>query len=336
VTGRRRAFAALLAAAAASACAPETQIVGRPFTAAALRDDALQTADGTLLPLRSWLPIGKPKAVILGLHGMNDYAKSFAAPAQAWQKLGIATYAYDQRGHGATPQRGVWAGTDRLAADFIAAVALLRQRHPGVPLYAVGESMGGAVILAAMARPDAPGLDGVILSAPAVWARETMPAYYTASLWLAAHAVPRMTLTGRNLDRVPTDNRAVLRDLARDPMVLKSARVDALWGIVDLMDAAYAAAPRVKAPVLLLYGERDRIIPRQPIEAVARRLPEGGKRVAVYEKGYHLLFRDLQGGVVQRDVAAWIADRAKPLPSGADGGPAARLLARDPRPHNGN
>lgn len=319
----------------AAACAPEIQIVGRPFTAPALRDDAFQTADGALLPLRAWLPAAKPKAVILALHGMNDHAKSFAAPAEAWRNAGIATYAYDQRGYGATAQPGVWAGTERLAADFIAAANLLRRRHHGVPLYAVGESMGGGVLLAAMARPDAPALDGIVLSAPAVWARATMPVYYTASLWTAAHTLPRLNLSGRNLDRVPTDNRAVLRDLARDPLVLKGARVDALWGVVDLMDAAYAAAPHVRAPVLLLYGEKDKIVPRQPIEAVARRLPVDRTRVAVYERGYHLLFRDLQGAVVQRDVAAWIADHAGPLPSRADAGPAAKLLARDPAA-NGN
>lgn len=331
----RLAFAAGLALALVSACTPEIQIVGKPFTTPALRDDAVQTADGALLPFRAWLPPGKPKAVVLALHGMNDYARSFAAPAEAWRQRGIATYAYDQRGYGATAQRGVWAGTDRLAADFIAAAALLRARYPGVPLYAVGESMGGGVILAAMARPDAPALDGVVLSAPAVWARETMPVYYTASLWAAAHTVPGMSLSGRSLDRAPTDNRAVLRDLSRDPFVLKSARVDALWGVVDLMDAAYAGAPRLRVPVLLLYGERDKIVPRQPIEAVARRLPAGQTRVAIYERGYHLLFRDLQGDVVQRDVAAWIANRGAPLPSRADAGAAAKLLARSPAA-NGN
>jgi len=336
----RRAARLLLAGAAlvlAGACAPEIQIVGQPFTAPALRDDAVQTADGALLPLRAWLPAGKPKAVILALHGMNDYAKGFAAPAETWKTLGIATYAYDQRGYGATAQPGVWAGTERLAADFVTAANLVRRRHPGVPVYAVGESMGGGVILAAMARPDAPALDGVVLSAPAVWSRATMPFYYTASLWAAAHTLPQMSLSGRNLDRVPTDNRAVLRDLARDPLVQKGARVDALWGVVDLMDAAYAAVPKMRAPVLLLYGDKDKIIPRPPIEAVARRLPRDRSRVAIYERGYHLLFRDLQGAVVQRDVAAWIADRTGPLPSRADAGPAVRLLARDPAANgNGN
>jgi acylglycerol lipase len=330
-----RRFASILLAAAALAaaagCAPEVHVVGRAFTAPALRADAIQTGDGTLLPLRSWLPAGRPKAVVLGLHGMNDHAKSYDAPARTWQRQGIATYAYDQRGFGGTAQRGVWAGEDRLAEDFVVAARLLRRRHPGLPLFAAGESMGGAVILTAMARADAPALDGVILAAPAVWARATMPAYYTASLWLAAHTLPRAYFTGRGFERVPTDNRAVLRDLARDPLVLKGARVDQLWGVVNLMDRAFDSAHRLRTPVLLLYGERDRIIPRPPIEAVARRLPERGRRIAVYERGWHLLFRDLQAATVHRDVAAWIADRTAPLPSGADAGPGARQLARDPR-----
>ena len=330
MTGLRRTLLAGGLLALAGACTPQVQFGGTILVAPELRPDFIQTADGTLLPLRAWLPRGKPKAVILGLHGMNDYGKSFAMPAERWRQEGIATYAYDQRGYGNTPQRGVWPGTDRLVADFVTAVALVRARHPGVPIYASGTSMGGGVVLAAMARPDAPKLDGIILEAPAVWSRATMPAYYTATLWLASHSLPQMHLSGRELQRVVTDNKEVLRDLSRDPMVLKGARVDAIYGVVDLMDAAFAAAPNVKVPVLLLYGEKDQIIPKEPIVAVARRLPPGLKRVAVYEKGYHLLYRDLQAEVVHRDVIAWVANRAAPLPSGADTGKGARNIAGQP------
>jgi len=66
----------------AAACAPQTQMIGHTFVAPEIRTDALQTGDGTLLPLRSWLPRGKPKAIILALHGMNDYSGSFAMPAE--------------------------------------------------------------------------------------------------------------------------------------------------------------------------------------------------------------------------------------------------------------
>lgn len=325
--GRLAAVAALLTMAALTACAPETQRIGEAFTTPALRGDAVQTADGTLLPLRSWMPAGKPKAVILGLHGMNEHAGVFEMPAEAWRKAGIAVYAYDQRSFGAAPQPGVWPGADRMADDFGVAARLLRSRHPGVPIYAVGSSMGGGVLLLAMARPEAPPVDGVILEAPAVWSRSRMPDYQSAALWIAAHTVPDMTLTGRGLNRVPSDNRAMLRARWRDPLIQKSARVDALWGVTNLMDRAYEAAPRLRVPVLLLYGERDQIIPRVPIEDVARRLPGESRRVAFYRNGWHMLFRDLDSATVHRDVIAWIADRRAPLPSGADRTAAAQLIA---------
>jgi alpha-beta hydrolase superfamily lysophospholipase len=309
-------------------CAPQTQVIGPPFVTPSVADGAVHMADGARLPLRVWMPERKLRAVIVGLHGMNDYGNAFAIPAEAWRKAGIATYAYDQRGFGATAQRGVWPGTATLTGDFAAVVRLVRERHPGVPVYAAGMSMGGGVVLAAMAREDRPALDGIILAAPAVWSRAAMPFYYTTSLWLAAHAVPQWRLTGEGLKRVPSDNMAMLRALSRDPLVIKGARADALYGVVDLMDAAYAAAPSVPVPVLLLYGEKDQIIPRRPIEDVAGRLPERLKRYAIYADGYHMVLRDLRADVVHRDVIAWVGDRNGALPSGADSAGQRALLGR--------
>lgn len=322
-----RTIVAAVLAALAGACAPHVQTSGPPVGAPELRGDFIRTADGVQLPLRAWLPQGKVRAVILGVHGLNDYNNSFAMPAETWRKAGIATYAYDQRGFGDTPQRGLWPGTDRLVADFVAAATLMRARHPGVPLYASGTSMGGAVVLAAMARPDAPPLDGIILEAPAVWSRSTMPFVFPPGMWVLAHTVPGYRWHLTDLQKTFTDNPDVVRGLASDPKVLQDLRFDSLYGLFDLMDKAYAAAPHVRVPVLLLHGDKDALIPRSPIEDVARALPANLKRFAVYERGWHILYRDLQAEIVHRDVAAWVANRAAPLPSGADQNAGARKIA---------
>ncbi|MEJ0071171.1 MAG: hypothetical protein WDO24_23260 [Pseudomonadota bacterium] len=49
-----------------------------------LAADRLIAADGTALPMRQWLPAGQPHAVVLALHGFNDYSNAFAAPGAAW------------------------------------------------------------------------------------------------------------------------------------------------------------------------------------------------------------------------------------------------------------
>ena len=112
----------------------------------------------------------------------------------------------------------------------------------------------------------------------------------------------------------------MLQALARDPMVLKGARIDTMYGLVDLMDDALAAAPRLSQPMLLMYGAHDQLVPRPAMAAFAARLPPqaGDRRLAYYPKGYHLLLRDLDGEGVAADVASWVADPTAPLPSGAD------------------
>ncbi len=298
-------------------CAPTVVAPGPPTAPPVLEADRLVAADGVSLPVRSWMPAGQPRAVIVALHGFNDYGNFFAAPGGFLAARGIATYAYDQRGFGAAPVRGLWAGGDAMAGDLTAITRQVRERHPGVPVYLLGASMGGAVIMVAMTGDDPPPADGIVLSAPAVWGRETMPWYQRAALWLAAHTVPWLEVSGRGLKIRPSDNEEMLKALGEDPLVLRQARVDTLYGLADLMDAALAAASALAGPALILYGEHDEIIPVKPTRLMFRRL-RGGQRIALYEKGFHMLLRDRQGETVWRDIAAWIADPAAALPSGAD------------------
>ena len=299
--------------------------MGPPVRAPALAGDAVIAGDGYVLPLKSWLPEGDIRAAIVALHGFNDYANAFAGPAPGWAEAGIATYAYDQRGFGATDQIGIWPGADTLVADAGTTVALVRRRHPGVPVYLLGESMGGAVALAGLGgTAGAPGsaepiaVDGVILVSAAVWARGTMPFYQRIPLWLGANLTPWITLTGRGLDIHPSDNIEMLIAFSRDPLVIKETRIDAIDGLTDLMSDALDAAPRLSVPALILYGDHDEIIPPPPIDTMLRRLPADRHMVAFYPDGFHMLLRDLNGEIPQRDIAHWIAERDAPLPSGAD------------------
>jgi acylglycerol lipase len=299
-----------------------------------LADKAFIADDGVSLPLRVWLPEGEPKAVILALHGFNDYSNAFVAPAAEWAKRGIATYAYDQRGFGEAPLHGRWAGVAQLARDVTAASRLLRARYGATPIYVLGESMGGAVVIVAVsgaAGTPPPDVDGVILSAPAVWGRDMMTVLERVALWTGDAFFPDMTFTGRGLRIMPSDNIQMLRALARDPLVIKETRVDSIKGLVDLMDMALYAAPRVTMPMLMLYGERDEVVPNAATLRWIETLPYGQRmtrRIALYTAGYHMLLRDLEGPVVMHDVESWVADHQAPLPSGADRNASAMLYAR--------
>ncbi|HET7085786.1 MAG TPA: alpha/beta hydrolase [Rhizomicrobium sp.] len=281
--------------------------------------DAIVARDGARLPLRRWDAEGlvdstKPRAVIVALHGMSDYSNAFDMPAKVWAKLGITTLAYDQRGFGMSASPGIWAGADAMRADLNDAVAAAHARYPGVPVFALGESMGGAVVLTSLASGTPPAADGIILIAPAVWSRGDMPFTYRAALFLAAHLVPGMILSnnaaGRVVTIIPSDNVEMLRALGRDPLFQKKTRTDTLYGLVNLMDEARNAPERIKSapPILLFYGAKDQVIPAKPTEAVIQAL-DGKATVKRYDHGYHMLLRDLEGEQVDKDVADWIFSR---------------------------
>jgi len=303
----------------AAACAPHLEHAGPRTTVPVLGAQHIVTGDGAALPIRIWRATGKPSAIMLALHGFNDYSQSFEEPARFWAQSGITTYAYDQRGFGAAPQPGRFATTDTLVADLASVSHLLRARHPGLPLYLLGESMGAAVIMAGITSNERPVSDGIILAAPAVWGRATMNPLMRVALWFGAHTVPWMRVTGRGLKIRPSDNVEMLRALARDPFVIKETRIDSLYGLVNLMDEALAAAPQLEGRMLLLYGANEQLIPDRSIYSLVKRLqanPE--RRIANYKMGYHMLLRDLGANAVLRDIAAWISSPDAPLPSGAD------------------
>ncbi len=301
-----------------SACAPRILEPGPEMGTHQLADTVFITADGAALPLHAWRPAGKPQAVILALHGFNDYGHFFSDPGIFLALRGITSYAYDQRGFGGAPNLGTWAGVSAYTRDAVQAVRALKQRHPGLPLYLHGSSMGGAVAMLAASGPDAAPVDGVILAAPAVWGRTTMPWYQRLALWIGAHLAPSMALTGRGLDIVPSDNHEMLIRLNQDPLIIKQTRIDTIYGLVNLMDAALAAAPDLKTPTLILYGKRDEIIPKAPTRRMLKTLPANRRRIALYENGFHMLLRDLQAATVWKDIAAWVINQDAPLPSGAD------------------
>jgi alpha-beta hydrolase superfamily lysophospholipase len=276
--------------------------------------------DGFVLPARIWRPAPgtAPAGVILALHGFTDSRDAWEYPAPGFAAAGYTVVAPDQRGFGATSDRGTWAGQNALIGDAEDLAAQLRARFPGQRLVLMGESMGAAITMCVAASAPATADDYVLLS-PAVWGRAEMAPYLRASLWAANHVAPDWTLTGNEveLDITPSDNREALLRLAHDPLTLRAATVGMLHGLVDLMDSAQAAAAHLPSHTLVLNGRRDQVVPQPAIAAAWAKLPQDVRR-GFYMSGYHLLLRDLDRALVEADVLSWLAKPDAWLPSGAD------------------
>ncbi len=316
-----------------AACQPQVQTPGVPsqgftgpsFSTAASGTEVFTSFDGARLPMQTWAAVGadgepiQPWAVVVALHGMNDYAEAFFLPAPYLAAQGITTYAYDQRGFGRGPSRGVWGGTALMTQDLRTAVALARAAHPGAVIAVVGESMGGAVAIAAFASTDPPAADRLVLAAPAVWGWDAQPLANRAALWLTAHIAPSSRVEApdwlvRHIQA--SDNIEELRRMGRDRNMIFRTRADTIYGLVSLMQQARQDLGRVRIPVLFQYGAHDQIIPKDAAFHAARFL-KPTDHSAYYAHGYHLLTRDLGRRQVLDDLIAFIRDPSAPAPSGA-------------------
>jgi alpha-beta hydrolase superfamily lysophospholipase len=305
-----RALAVVLCLALVACGTPQILPPGPGASTPHFADEAHWVAsDGYVLGLSSW-QAENPHTVIVALHGMNDYGQFIDAAAKYWQAHGITTYAYDQRGFGRTEGNGRWPGHAIMAEDVRTFIALVRARHPSARVFLLGESMGGAVAMIATAGQAEPIADGLILTSPALWGWSNLDFVKRSALWAMMQISPGSQVTGQGLNIRPSDNENMLIALGRDPYVIKRTRIDAIHGLVDLMEAAWRAAPAVTLPTQVLYANGDEVVPSRPIEEAIAAMP-GTARVVCYGDGFHMLLRDLEATRTWDAIAAFTKNTAK-------------------------
>ncbi len=275
--------------------------------------------DGAELGLTVWPGADEPDIVIVGIHGMNDYAGAFHMAAPYWAQRGVTTYAYDQRGFGRSVGRGDWPDEELMREDFRTAVRLARVAHPDATLAVVGISMGGAMTMTAFSSDRPPeGVDRLVLSGPGLRGWGTMPLVQRAALWTSVRVRPAWVVVPPKFVKIePSDNVEMLRRTWADPNMLRNNKITQVHGVVTLMENAHKAAASLPddVPTLLTYGGRDIVIPPKGMNRTTKTLPPH-IRTAYYPDGYHMLLRDLQAETVFEDVLAFLQDAEAALPSG--------------------
>jgi alpha-beta hydrolase superfamily lysophospholipase len=261
-------------------------------------------SDGAELPYRYWPAQGAPKAAVLMLHGACDYSGAFDETAPKLSRLGFSVFAYDQRGFGGTTKRGRWRGKKRMAKDVAEAVSLLRDRAGhALPLFVIGESMGGAMAVQAAVRENI-AADGLILVAPGALASTF---WRLLASWIARtinYFTPEWEIVIERLSGKDLTPAAAIR-LLFDPMILRGVRPDMLFGLIKLARSSVEMANRVTTPVLTMMGSRDDILRQACIWALHQHVA-GRKEWALFEGGPHLLLHWQKNDLVLSRVVQWM------------------------------
>ena len=270
------------------------------------RSGTFAGCDGTPLFYQAWLPRAhRPRAVLVNLHGLGDHSSLYPNLASHFPSRGVALYAFDMRGNGRSPgQRAYLNSWDEYRGDLQAFLELVRNSERGLPLFLLGNSLGGLVVLEyALHRPH--GLAGVVAAAPPL-GKLGVPPVLMALGRAMSRILPRFSL------HVGMD----LAGLARDPVVIQTVLADQYFhrrGTARLSTEVTAAIARLQAgahqfsvPLLLLHGSADRMVPPDGSREFFSKLRLDDRKFREYPEGYHGLFADTGYHEVLQDVERWI------------------------------
>ncbi len=256
-----------------------------------------------------WTPDTQPRAVVVLSHGLGEYARRYDHVAQRFGEAGLVTYALDHRGHGRSDgKRMLVRDISEYTADFDTLVGIAKREHPALKCIVLGHSMGGGIVFAyGVERPD--NYDLMVVSAPAVAAQDLVhPLVALAARGLGV-VLPGLPVTELDVDAISRDP-AVVEAYKTDPLVYHG-RVTAGVGraLLQVGDTMPQRAPALTAPLLVVHGSDDRLIPVDGSRRLVECVGSTDVELKVYPGLYHEVFNEPEREQVLDDVVSWITGR---------------------------
>lgn len=250
-----------------------------------------------------------PKAILLIVHGFGEHGGRYSGMAEYMQSCGIAVMAPDNRGHGLSQgKRGLILHWEDFREDLKVAVNILSAKHPAVPLFMLGHSVGGTIVLDYTQSADvAPR--GVIASAPALGTPGLSPiliAFAKVMSAIAPKFIVNLGLDSNAISRNPEEC-SKYRD---DPLVHDKACVRLSTELTSVQKRIFSRAGQFPSPLLLSYGSSDSIAPREPIESFHNLVGTEDRKLQIFDGAFHEIHNDTIRDDVYRLYSEWILSRA--------------------------
>lgn len=264
---------------------------------------------GLRLYHQTWLPDAPPKAVLLVVHGLAEHGGRYADLAGHFVPQGYAMHAIDHVGHGKS--EGARVFVERFQ-DFLTPLdtlfAMVRERHPGVPVFLVGHSMGG-LIAATWLLENQDALAGAVLSGPSVKVPDNISTAVILVGRILSRLIPGAGVVGLDARGVSRDP-AVVQAYLDDPLVYKG-KITARLGaeLLQAMQRIGTEARRIRLPILILQGGADKLVDPLGARILHGLAGSQDKTLKIYPELYHEIYNEPERGQVLNDVGTWLAAR---------------------------
>lgn len=284
-------------------------------------------------PCVSWVKFGVPvRALLICVHGLGLNSSCFESLGKDLSNLGIATYAIDVRGFGSWMEARGRTKVDfkECIADLRKAIEWARKSEPGKPVFLLGESMGGAIVLHAASQY--PQLVNGVVSACAAADRFNQKKT-ELSVFLKALTGPLRDVDIKKsvIEPASGENEYLKAQWEGDPLARQKISPIELMQFQRFMNENHEVVAKIESlPVLIVQGVNDKLVKPEGTKELFDELKTADKELLEVD-GEHLIFENQQYSTnTLQALVDWIFARC-PKASGASGvGPKeiARLLEK--------
>ncbi len=271
-------------------------------------EGSFEGSGGVELYRRWWRPTGRTRAVLAIVHGMGEHCGRYRNVTDALVPRGYAVHAFDLRGAGRSPgQRGHIDSWSQYRHDVDSFLRAIGEQEPlsGVPLFLMGHSMGGLIVLDYVLRRPA-GLAGTIASAPGLEPLGVAKPWMVALARLLTRIWPSFSIDVELEVAAVSRDPAVVEAYAEDPLCHSKGSVR--WGTESLAAIEWIKAHPgdLEIPILMVHGSRDRLVSPSGTTAFFDAITYPDKEIHLYEGGYHEPHNDLGHQQVLADYQRWL------------------------------
>jgi acylglycerol lipase len=280
-----------------------------------MKESSFEGVGGLKIATRSWQPAGKPRAVMILIHGFNAHSAYFAWPAEQFAGKGLACYALDLRGRGKSEGERFYVEkfSDYLG-DVDRLVRVARSENPGLPVFVLGHSVGG-VIASSYVFEHQNEIAGLISESFAY--DVGLPDAAALLLKGISHLAPHLHVYTLKNEIFSRDPAAVAR-MNNDPLIEKESQpAETSAEVLKASELLTEHFPKFTVPVLILHGTADKATRPAGSERFYRMAGSKDKTLKLYEGHFHDLLNDVDKEIVMADIQAWIDARIPTAKSAA-------------------
>lgn len=271
-------------------------------------ESSFKSKDNHRIYYQTW-KAKKPKGVLIFVHGLNEHSGRYQNPINHFVKAGYTLYLLDQRGHGKSDgPRSFIADFNSFLEDLDQFTKLVAKKEAGLPLFMVGHSMGGQIVLNYVGKYNPP-LKGFLTSSANIQMAIRVSAIKKKLGLLAAKIIPSFSLLNEVDPKWISRDPEVVRAYKKDPLVSKKLTLSLASAILRNQEKLMGLASKIKLPAFLMHSGDDHICAAEGSQKFFEQLASKDKQIKIYEGFYHELFNEFGKETVFEDMEKWLNAR---------------------------